>query len=313
MNEWGGAGVPFLLLVDFAMANPLLYEAAAIPDGLRFATPRGGNAPAPVPASRPFALRTYPPDRGRYRDAFSIVMENIQHGNSFLVNLTFPTRIETDLSPAEIFGLSRAKYRCWLRDRFVCFSPETFVQTRAGRIYAYPMKGTIDASLPDAERTILADAKETAEHNTIVDLLRNDLSMVATGVRVDRYRFIDRLETRAKPLLQVSSEISGRLPDDYRARLGDILLPLLPAGSVSGAPKPETLRIIAAAEPDDRGYYTGVLAYFDGEELDSGVMIRYVEQRGGELYFRSGGGVTFMSDAEAEYDELVDKVYLPIA
>lgn len=313
MNELGAAGEPFLLLIDFAMAKPLLYEAAAIADDLRFTTPQGGNAPATTRATRPFTLRRYPPSRRCYEAAFNTVMRHIQHGNSFLVNLTFPTAIETDLSLEEIFQFSRAKYRCWLRDRFVCFSPETFVQTRASRIYAYPMKGTIDASLPDAARTILADEKETAEHNTIVDLIRNDLSMVASGVRVDRYRFIDRLATRAKPLLQVSSQISGQLPEDYRAGIGDILLALLPAGSVSGAPKTETLRIIRDAEPDDRGYYTGVLAYFDGEELDSGVMIRYVEQRDGRLYYRSGGGITFLSNVDAEYRELVDKVYLPLA
>jgi len=312
VNRLAGDATPFLLIVDFAMENPLLYEAASIPESLLFSTPQAGNVPAVEKNRRPFTFRKYPPSRQRYAEAFDIVRDNIHHGNSFLVNLTFPTPIETDLSLEEIFRLSRAKYKCCIKDRFVCFSPEIFVQIKAGRIYSYPMKGTIDATIRGAAQKILADKKEQAEHNTVVDLIRNDLSIVATDVRVDRYRYIDRLETHAKPLLQVSSQISGRLSGDYRSRLGNILFSLLPAGSVSGAPKPETVRIIEEAEIDDRGYYTGIMAYFDGEELDSGVLIRYIEKQGDRLLYRSGGGITFMSDVDAEYQELVDKIYVPI-
>jgi len=312
VNRLAGDATPFLLIVDFAMENPLLYEAASIPESLLFSTPQAGNVPAGERNRRPFTFRKYPPSRQRYAEAFDIVRDNIHHGNSFLVNLTFPTPIETDLSLEEIFRLSRAKYKCCIKDRFVCFSPEIFVQIKAGRIYSYPMKGTIDATIRGAAQKILADKKEQAEHNTVVDLIRNDLSIVATDVRVDRYRYIDRLETHAKPLLQVSSQISGRLSGDYRSRLGNILFSLLPAGSISGAPKPETVRIIEEAEIDDRGYYTGIMAYFDGEELDSGVLIRYIEKQGDRLLYRSGGGITFMSDVDAEYQELVDKVYVPI-
>jgi len=312
VNKLAGDATPFLLIVDFAMENPLLYEAASLPESLLFSTPQAGNAPAGEKNRRPFTFRKYPHSRQRYAEAFGIVMDNLHHGNSFLVNLTFPTPIETDLSLDEIFRLSRAKYRCCIKDRFVCFSPEIFVRIKGGRIYSYPMKGTIDATIPGAARKILADRKEEAEHNTVVDLIRNDLSIVATEVRVDRYRYIDRLETHAKPLLQVSSQISGRLPADYRSHLGDILFSLLPAGSISGAPKPETVRIITEAEIDARGFYTGIMAYFDGEELDSGVLIRYIEKQGDRLLYRSGGGITFMSDAGAEYQEMVDKVYVPI-
>lgn len=312
VNRLAGDSTPFLLIIDFAMENPLLYEAASIPEFLLFSTPQAGNVPAGKKNKRPFTFRKSPPSRQRYAEAFDIVMDNIHHGNSFLVNLTFPTPIETDLSLEEIFRLSRAKYKCCIKDRFVCFSPEIFVQIKAGRIYSYPMKGTIDATIPGAAQKILADKKEEAEHNTVVDLIRNDLSIVATDVRVDRYRYIDRLETHAKPLLQVSSQISGRLSGDYRSRLGNILFSLLPAGSISGAPKPETVRIIEEAEIDARGYYTGIMAYFDGEELDSGILIRYIEKQDDRLLYRSGGGITFMSDVDAEYQEMVDKVYVPI-
>ena len=82
-----------------------------------------------------------------------------------------------------------------MKDRFVVFSPEIFVKIRDEHIYSFPMKGTIDATLPDARRRILDDPKEMAEHATIVDLIRNDLSMVATEVMVARYRYIDELPT----------------------------------------------------------------------------------------------------------------------
>ena len=124
---------------------------------------------------------------------------------------------------------------------FVCFSPETFVRIKNGRIYSCPMKGTLDASLPDAEKQLMEDRKEAAEHATIVDLIRNDLSRVAENVGVDKYRYIDVLHTNKGDILQTSSEISGRLPEDYRQHLGEILDAQLPAGSITCAPQGKTM------------------------------------------------------------------------
>ena len=85
---------------------------------------------------------------------------------------------------------------------------------------------------------------------------------------------------------------------------------MLPAGSISGAPKKKTVEIITEAEGYDRGYYTGVFGCFDGENLDSAVMIRFIEkQESGELLFKSGGGLTVYSDPDSEYREMIDKVY----
>ncbi len=173
------------------------------------------------------------------------------------------------------------------------------------------MKGTIDALIPDAESRILADPKELAEHTTIVDLIRNDLNGVATGVAVERFRYVERVATHNGAILQVSSLITGRLPADYRDRLGTIVFALLPAGSVSGAPKRRTVEIILRTEKAPRGYFTGVAGYFDGTALDCGVLIRFIEAAGDGLCFRSGGGITAMSDARSEYDEMVAKVYVP--
>jgi para-aminobenzoate synthetase component 1 len=131
-------------------------------------------------------------------------------------------------------------------------------------------------------------------------------------VNVDRFRYLDVLKTHNKTLLQVSSVISGLLPEGYESSLGEILNSMLPAGSVSGAPKRETLRIIRDAEMGPRGYYTGIMGYYDGRDFDSAVMIRYIEKQDNELVYRSGGGITCMSDPEKEYQEMIDKVYIPL-
>ena len=219
---------------------------------------------------------------------------------------------------------------------FVCFSPETFIRIKGGRIYSYPMKGTLDASLPEAEKQLMEDRKEAAEHATIVDLIRNDLSRVAENVRVDKYRYIDVLHTNKGDILQTSSEISGRLPEDYPHHLGEILAAQLPAGSITGAPKDKTMQIIQEAEGYNRGFYTGIMGIYDQGELNSAVMIRFIEEetspidfeadgeknfkasegKGDEasrkLYFKAGGGITSKSDSRREYEEVIQKIYLPI-
>ena len=154
--------------------------------------------------------------------------------------------------------------------------------------------------------------KESAEHSTIVDLLRNDLSQVAKQVKLKRFKYLDEITTPEGSIFQMSSEIEGRLQKNYNEHLGDIFFKLLPAGSVSGAPKSKTLQIINSIESKQRGYYTGICGIYDGTNLDSGVMIRFIESDNDELFYRSGGGITFMSELDKEYQELVDKIYVPI-
>ena len=114
-------------------------------------------------------------------------------------------------------------------------------------------------------------------------------------------------------MLQTSTEVTGQLPADWRWHLGDILMSLLPAGSVSGAPKKSTLRIISEAEKSPRGFYCGVFGVFDGRRFDSAVLIRYIEKaRDGGFFFRSGGGVTVHSNVQTEYDEAINKIYLTL-
>lgn len=312
MNAYGSRLKPFLFGIDFEVKNGFFItpeEAAA--SGIYFSVNGTGNfRPFHYPEV-PVVLVKHPPERSTFEHSFEIVHRNLVEGNSYLTNLTFPTPVELNVTLPEIFARSKARYRLLFGDQFVVFSPEIFVQISEGTIRSFPMKGTIDASLPEAEKMILDDPKETAEHNTIVDLIRNDLSMVATNVGVKRFRYTEKIFTHEKTLLQISSEISGTLPKNYHADLGTILWRLLPAGSVSGAPKKKTIEVILEAETYSRGFYTGVFGYFDGLKLDSGVMIRFIKKENGKLVFCSGGGITANSKSQTEYNELIDKVYVP--
>lgn len=174
------------------------------------------------------------------------------------------------------------------------------------------MKGTIDAATPNAAQTILNDKKEMAEHYTIVDLIRNDLSKVAKKVTVTKFRYIDEIQTHEKTLLQVSSEIKGELPEDFHQNLGNIFDEMLPAGSICGAPKDKTVEIILETESYDRNFYTGIFGVYDGQNLDSAVLIRFIEKTDKGLVFKSGGGITSLSDPQSEYEEMIHKIYVPI-
>ncbi|MCX6304340.1 MAG: aminodeoxychorismate synthase component I [Bacteroidetes bacterium] len=247
-----------------------------------------------------------------YKNAFEKVVLHLKRGDTYLLNLTFPTPLRVNLSLDQLFDQSRAPFRLFVPGCFVVFSPEVFVRIADSRISCCPMKGTIDAAIPGAAQQLMSDEKERYEHNTIVDLIRNDLSMVSTHVEVTRFRYIDRINTNRGDLLQVSSEICGDLPPDYRQRLGDILFTLLPAGSVTGAPKEKTVEIIRAAETYSRGFYTGIFGFFDGHSLVSSVSIRFIEETTGGLVFKSGGGITALSDVESEYQEMLKKIYVPV-
>lgn len=261
-------------------------------------------------ANLEFKIRPYPFDK--YYHEFQKVKDEINYGNTFLINLTAKHQVETQSSLLDIFHVAQAKYKLYVKDEFVVFSPETFIKINNGIISSFPMKGTMDAAVPDAKAQLLSNEKEKAEHHTIVDLIRNDLSIQAKKVRVEKFRFLDYIKSNKKNLYQMSSEIVGKLPDDYNSRLGDIIFSMLPAGSISGAPKKKTVEIIQTTEKEKRGYYTGICGIYDGQNFDSCVLIRYIEKIADQLYYRSGGGITFKSEVEKEYQEMIDKVYLPL-
>lgn len=246
-----------------------------------------------------------------YKKKFDFVIDNIKAGNTYLLNLTQPTFVKSELTLKEIFGCANAHYKLRYKDEFVCFSPEKFIQIEGSKISTFPMKGTIDASIPNAKEIILKDQKETAEHIMVVDLLRNDLAIAAKNVIVEDFRYVHEIEAGRKRLLHVSSHISGEVGEEWHERIGDILRSLLPAGSISGAPKKSTLDIISKIEGYERGYFSGVFGVYDGKAFDSAVMIRFVQNSKNGYIYKSGGGITLESDARSEYEELLNKVYLP--
>ena len=316
MNELACLNKPFVFLIDYAQKEIYVEEPDAVsPDEWIYNL--NGITNEPVFQENDVLPETvqwtpYQQSFEQYERSFRIVQDNMLAGNSYLANLTCKTPVQTNLSLESIYRYSKALYKVWLKNRFVVFSPEIFVRIEDGLIRSFPMKGTIDASLPDAKKRLWDDEKEAAEHATIVDLIRNDLSRVADQVRVERYRYFDELTTNRGTILQTSSEIVGRLPEDYWKHLGELFFSLLPAGSITGAPKRKTVEIIAEAETYERGFYTGIAGFCDGRNVDSGVLIRFVEEEGELFYFKSGGGITCRSDAQSEYEEMKQKVYVPI-
>lgn len=313
MNELGKAKQPFVFLIDFDFKKPKIWSWEESKQEILWKTPNYSNFTQAERSTPEFKWKVLPVYYGRYERAFQLVQKHLHNGDSYLLNLTMPSKIETDLSLNDIFQISHAPYKIMLRSQFVCFSPEIFVRIENGEISSFPMKGTIDANIDNAAFILKNDKKELAEHNTIVDLIRNDLSIVAKKVQVKKFRYIDQIKSNRGDLLQMSSQITGKLQPNFHERLGDIVAQMLPAGSISGAPKKKTVEIIKNAENYDRGYYTGIFGIFDGENLDSCVLIRYIEQQSNELTFKSGGGITFQSQCEQEFEELVKKVYVPFA
>jgi para-aminobenzoate synthetase component 1 len=313
MDELSLQKVPYFFIIDFLTENVEIFKENEIEkSGLLIDFQHYSNAKSKDELHKKVEWKSYPETLENFKSGFDKVQKNIHFGNSYLVNYTRKTKIKTNLTLKEIFYHSSAKYKVFYKDFFVFFSPETFVKIIDGKILTYPMKGTIDASLENAAEVLKNDKKEKAEHYTVVDLLRNDLSMVADNVKVDKFQHIDFIKTQQKDLYAMSSEISGNLKPEFDGKLGSIMKKLLPAGSILGAPKPKTLEIILEAEGYERGYYTGVCGWFDGENVDSCVMIRFIEKEGDELYFKSGGGITHMSKLEDEYQEMKNKIYVPI-
>ena len=310
INTLGQDRTPFLFIISYDKEKIFAQPLNNLDDDIFYKLEDWRNYPVKK-RSKDFTFSKSPVDFSLYQKAMDEVLEEIRSGNTYLLNLTFKTPIETNYSLKEIFTYARAKFKLYFKDEFICFSPERFVEIEENTIATYPMKGTIDANLPQAKETILADEKEMAEHVMIVDLMRNDLGIIGSDVKVEKFRYVEKIKAGKKELLQVSSKITAKLPLDWKDNLGTLLKQILPAGSISGTPKKSTVKIINRVENYNRGFYTGVFGLFDGETLRSGVMIRFIEKENDRLFYKSGGGITIDSQTKSEYDELIDKIYLP--
>lgn len=357
MNELGKERVPFLFIASFDTTHNIVIPLDEVDPRIIAYDFQGelsniiafhtcdtsdacDNLSHPIQSIKPI-WHCDPLPFADYQQAFQPLMRALQQKTSNLANLTFPTPVQCNLSLAEIFARTKAKYRIFLKDHFCSFSPETFITIQNNTIATYPMKGTINAAIPDAEKQLLENPKELDEHQTVAAEAVRDIALVAKKAHISRFRYVDKIERGDGAILQTSSIIEGELPLDFHEKIGDLLYQLLPAGSITGSPKQITTQILQQLETYDRGFYSGVAGIYDGENLDSAVLIRYLEQNQSTLNkealsadthtteppesapksaeslyhytFKSGGGITAMSQAENEYDELIEKIYLPIS
>lgn len=306
LNKIGAKREESLFIINFDATQGYIFPKEKIPSNIKFSF----NNEKFDTKNKPLILKKHPIKFEDYEQQFNQIIEEIKNGNTYMLNLTSKTDIELEGSLSDIYNLSDAQFKILWEDKFVCFSPEIFVNIENDEISTHPMKGTIDANIHNAQSELIDNKKELAEHVMVVDLLRNDLSIVASNIQMEKFRYISKVKTDKNDLLQTSSKIKANLENNWQERLGTIITSLLPAGSITGAPKKKTVEIIKNTELYDRDFYTGVFGYFDGESLKSAVMIRFIEKTENGYCYKSGGGITIDSDVKEEYDELIKKVYL---
>ncbi len=247
-----------------------------------------------------------------YRRKILQIKEQIAAGATYQVNFTDRIRMRNDASSAELYlALSHRQPVAYsallnLGDRCILsFSPELFFRVRDRQIVTRPMKGTWPRGLDAAEDALAAlqlhhDVKNRSEHIMIVDLLRNDLGRICTtgSIRVNDLFSIERYPT----LLQMTSTICGTLPADLRWH--ELFRSLFPSGSITGAPKISTMRIIRELEDSPRGIYTGAIGFIapTGDACFN-VAIRTLLLGNGAATMGIGGGIVYDSDPAAEYAE----------
>ncbi len=312
LNKFGFEKEPFLFVISYDFSKFYIEKLSNLSDSIKYQLDNKEESKQNI--QNKISLEKFPISFKEYKKKFDILQKEIKKGNSYLLNLTAKTKIKTTLSLDEIYENTKSRFKLRFKnqkDDFVCFSPERFIKIEDNKIFTYPMKGTIDAKFPNAKEKILTNQKEMAEHTMVVDLLRNDLGIVGSNVRVEDFRYIETINAGDKELLQVSSKISANLENNWSEKIGDILTSILPAGSITGTPKKKTVEILKDVENYERDFYTGIFGVYDGKNLDSSVMIRFIEEKDGEKFYKSGGGITCDSDVFLEYEELLDKVYLP--
>lgn len=188
-------------------------------------------------------------------------------------------------------------------------SPETLVKLKNGTLYTFPLAGTRPRGKngeedKDLEKELLADEKELAEHNMLVDLGRNDLGKISQfgTVKVEKLHSIERFSH----VMHIGSTVSGKIRTECDAL--DAIEAVLPAGTLSGAPKIRACQIIGQLENNRRGIYGGAVGYIDFTgNMDTCIAIRIVYKKNGKVFVRSGAGIVADSIPEKEYEECLNK------
>ena len=188
-------------------------------------------------------------------------------------------------------------------------SPETLVKLENGVLHTFPLAGTRPRGRTDEEdkaleTELLADEKELAEHNMLVDLGRNDLGRISRFGTVEVERYMQIL--RFSHVMHIGSTVRGGIKEDCDAL--DAVNAVLPAGTLSGAPKIRACQLIAELENNKRGLYGGAIGYIDFTgNLDTCIAIRSAFKKNGKVFVRSGAGIVADSGPEKEYRETINK------
>ena len=188
-------------------------------------------------------------------------------------------------------------------------SPETLVKLENGVLHTFPLAGTSPRGKTEAEDKaleagLLADEKELAEHNMLVDLGRNDLGKISRfgSVKVEKLHSIERYSH----VMHIGSTVRGEIRDGFDSL--DAVSAVLPAGTLSGAPKIRACQLIAELENNKRGIYGGAIGYIDFTgNLDTCIAIRIAYKKNGKVFVRSGAGIVADSVPEKEYQECINK------
>lgn len=254
-----------------------------------------------------------------YFDVFDKIRAALRSGETYEVNYSYPSYLEIPpIGDNALFGhfLSRqnAAYCAYIKNPYLTvlsYSPELFFEIEKMRIRVKPMKGTVARSPDAAEdaklaKWLAADEKNRAENLMIVDLMRNDLSRIAAknSVAVEKMFEVETLSRVYQMTSTISAELRGG------TGLFDVFKNIFPCGSVTGAPKLSTMRIIESLECGRRGVYCGAICFVSPEKTVCSVPIRILERRGGtdgKFFFRSGSAIVWDSTAAGEWRETLDK------
>ena len=254
--------------------------------------------------------------RERYCDMVVKAKEYIREGDIFQVVLS--NRIEADIS-GSLFDTYRvlrttnpSPYMFYFSSNDIEIagaSPETLVKLTDRQLYTFPLAGTRPRGKTEEEdlkleEELLADEKELAEHNMLVDLGRNDIGRISEigSVSVDKYLSIERFSH----VMHIGSTVSGILRDDLDSLAA--IDSILPAGTLSGAPKIRACEIINELEDNKRGIYGGAIGYVDlSGNIDTCISIRIAFARNGKVFIRSGAGIVADSVPESEFEESLNK------
>ncbi len=251
-----------------------------------------------------------------YLEGVERIRAHIRDGDLFQANLTqllrCPVSVDGEALYHRLLGESPVPFAAFLdtgAGEIASISPESFLSVRGDRVATRPIKGTIRRRLDphedaEAREALRASEKDQAENVMIVDLLRNDLSRVARPGSVQVPRL---LEVETHPTVHhLASTVTARLRSGVG--IGELLRATFPGGSITGAPKIRAMEILRTLEPLPRGVYTGSLglvAFHGDAELS--IAIRTTVVAGGHAWYGTGGGVTLVSDPEAEWQESLAK------